>query len=92
MCEAGRAGRAPSLAARAASVGSGAPTLLPPLPCSLPAAPLQVRSGLGSLPPDFDAVVRRAAGRLSGSGTASNLALWEAYAAAHMLDPTTAKL
>lgn len=57
------------------------------------AADYMVRSGLGSLPADFDAVVRRTAGRLSGSGAASNLALWEAYAAAHMFDPAaTAKL
>ena len=49
----------------------------------------QVRSGLGTLPADFDEVVRRAGGL---SSAASNLARWEAYAAAHMFDPATARL
>ena len=48
-------------------------------------APLpQVRSGLGSLPANFDAVVKRAG---SLGSAASNLARWEVYAAAHMFDP-----
>ena len=68
------------------------------LPCpSLPACPalpcpallaLQVRTGLGCLPADFDSVVRAA----GVAHTASNLARWEAYAGAHMFDPSTAKL
>ena len=57
----------------------------PPCP-SLPA--LQVRTGLGCLPADFDSVVRAA----GVAHTASNLARWEAYAVAHMFDPSTAKL
>ena len=57
---------------------------LKPLPWARPAP--QVRTGLGSLPADFDAVARRAPGGLPSA--ASNLARWEAYAAAHMYDPS----
>ncbi|KAL4857157.1 NADP-dependent malic enzyme [Chlorella vulgaris] len=51
-------------------------------------ADFMVRTGLGSLPADFDAALK---GRALPT-TASNLTHWEAYAAAHMFDPNTAKL
>ena len=44
-----------------------------------------MRTGLGSVPDDFDAMVKRAGGVPS---TASNLARWEAYSAAHFFDPS----
>lgn len=50
---------------------------------------LQVRTGLGSLPADFDEAGRR--DRVLPT-SASNLARWEAYAAAHMFNPNTARL
>lgn len=53
-----------------------------------PPACLQVRSGLGSIPADFDTVCRQV-GLLS---SASNRARWEAYAAAHMFNPSTSHL
>ena len=58
------------------------------------AAHHMVRSRLGSLPADFDAVVASTGGvRLpGGASSASNLAHWEAYATAHMYDPNSAKL
>lgn len=52
---------------------------------SPPTHPRQVRTGLGSVPADFDAVIKRVGGLGSA---ASNLARWEAYAAAHMYDPS----
>ena len=58
------------------------PLRMPVLRC------LQVRSGLGSIPADFDAVCRKAG---VGSG-ASNRAHWEAYSAAHMFNPMTSNL
>ena len=52
------------------------------------AADFMVRSGLGCLPADFDEVVKSA----GLASSASNLARWEAYAAAHWFDPAAAKL
>lgn len=49
---------------------------------------MQVRSRLGSIPPDFDTVCRQA----GVASSASNLARWEAYAAAHMFHPNTSHL
>lgn len=65
------------------SPATPSPALPPPPPDT------QVRSGLGSLPADFDEAVRHSAGFPS---SASNLARWEAYAVARMYDPSTAKL
>jgi hypothetical protein len=56
--------------------------------CTPPSA-LQVRTGLGSIPADFDQAVRSPRGLPT---SASNLARWEAYATAHMFDPSAARL
>ncbi|PSC71198.1 NADP malic enzyme [Micractinium conductrix] len=49
-------------------------------------ADFMVRSGLGVTPPDFEAAVSRL------PSAACNLTRWEAYATAHMYDPTPSKL
>ncbi|PRW57539.1 NADP malic enzyme [Chlorella sorokiniana] len=51
-------------------------------------ADFMVRSQLGTVPADFDAVCRQA----GVASSASNRARWEAYAAAHMFHPSTSHL
>lgn len=74
------------------SIRTALPVYQPPSPCchqrSRCLLTVQVRTGLGSLPADFDAALK---GRALPTA-ASNLTHWEAYAAAHMFDPSTAKL
>lgn len=66
-----------------------APAAEPSRPASLRTrSPAQVRSGLGSLPADFDEAAKRA----GLPSSASNLARWQAYAVARMYDPAAAKL